>query len=153
MVTIVCADGNSANKGLNGLNGVSPPKSLKPPVYEINGIKILNIVNAGYGSTKWAGRSWTYQELLFSNRRLVFTGSKLYNSSRACWKCTQCVWEEDREDWNQNCSFSRDITQLQRMLRHRIPDPDGFKPRKPSVGGVKLIINRAGGNCPWVHFK
>ncbi|KAI9170785.1 hypothetical protein HJFPF1_00258 [Paramyrothecium foliicola] len=69
-LTIVAADGGDANAGLRGVH--------------------LN--SHGYGGlcdTLWNTRGWTFQEYLFSQKRLIFVNDSVR------WECPKgCFWEE-----------------------------------------------------------
>ncbi|KAF7538382.1 hypothetical protein G7054_g2951 [Neopestalotiopsis clavispora] len=81
IVTLVAASGSDANAGLPG--APCHPKKFRTPTI-INGCIISEEevpINTGIQNSVWAGRGWTFQELFFSQRLLVFS------SEQACFEC------------------------------------------------------------------
>ncbi|KAK0623882.1 heterokaryon incompatibility protein-domain-containing protein, partial [Immersiella caudata] len=77
-VTIVAAAGQDAEFGLPG---VGCTKREPQPVINMGGrVWISSLENPKHRieRSKWFSRGWTYQEGLFSRRRLIFTESQVY---------------------------------------------------------------------------
>ncbi|OCK72752.1 hypothetical protein K432DRAFT_315198, partial [Lepidopterella palustris CBS 459.81] len=84
--TIVAEEGDSAYHGITGLRGIPPPRKLSPQaIHEVSDEH--RIVELHWHSEKgwnpWYRRRWTYQESLFSRRRLYFGSSGVH------WHCVE----------------------------------------------------------------
>ena len=92
--TIVAADGEDANAGLLGIRGLSPrPRDNLCILQGPEGIVLNWPSNDGLGSSYWNLRAWTFQEYVFSRRRLIFVAGSVR------WECAEaCCWEEHTED-------------------------------------------------------
>lgn len=93
---IMAATGCGAEFGLRGLQGLglSPPRDLDLRVYELaDGEKLVakSLSQDPTAGTKYSysQRGWTFQEWLFSRRRLVFDHGPLE------WQCQCAKWQED----------------------------------------------------------
>lgn len=78
VVTIVAAAGDDPSFGLPG---VGHRRRLEQPTINLNGqiwVSSLQNPEMVIQSSKWLTRAWTYQEGLFSRRRLIFTGDQVY---------------------------------------------------------------------------
>jgi hypothetical protein len=79
-LTIIAAEGENAAYGLLGLEGISKPRILviqpRFPWYHM-------------AQTPYFKRGWTFQEYLFSKRRLIFEGQMVR------WECSRSAWSED----------------------------------------------------------
>jgi hypothetical protein len=75
-VTIIAAAGNNSDYGLPG---VSRPRKATSLV-KIGGHAFLAVQNPSTDiqTSIWYTRGWTYQEMLFSRRRLIFTDNQVY---------------------------------------------------------------------------
>ncbi|KAL8671139.1 MAG: hypothetical protein Q9168_004354 [Polycauliona sp. 1 TL-2023] len=93
--TLVAADGTDADYGLRGFRDLTAPRSLhQQPILLAAGESIMQDVRSQNMMTKerlglrpekaYYGRTWTFQEHLFSRRKLIFED----NSIR--WRC-QCM--------------------------------------------------------------
>ncbi|KAG4438243.1 hypothetical protein IFR05_006271 [Cadophora sp. M221] len=76
-VTFVAAVGSDANIGIPGILGVSEPRGARSRPGE-------DLVK----DSEWYKRGWTFQELAFSKRRLIFTPNDVI------WECSQTMWRE-----------------------------------------------------------
>jgi hypothetical protein len=89
-VIIIDEEGKNPRHGLRGLHGVSRPRHLPQRVCELR--EGLNIVESRRpqraGQSIWAQRGWTFQEHLFSNRRIIFYEGTVR------WECNCGVWYE-----------------------------------------------------------
>ena len=99
-VTIFAKDGTSADAGLQGIKGTSDPRQI-PGDQTVNQLAAgLSLVRASPGliegldppvhlkSCVWNTRAWTYQESVFSRRRLVFFNGLI------SWQCAHAHWSE-----------------------------------------------------------
>ena len=91
-VTIIAASGEDAEYGLRGLQGVSKAKELKQRWVEFGDAeKATSPQFEPYHVplTPYFKRGWTFQEYLFSKRRLIFEEQSMR------WECNRCAWRED----------------------------------------------------------
>jgi hypothetical protein len=89
-LTIVAADGEDAAHGIRGIKSVSYPRSILQPVCKLsNGIKAIQRQETDIKRTCWSNRGWTFQESLFSKRKLLFFGGSVK------WECLCDSWYED----------------------------------------------------------
>ncbi|KAE9982747.1 hypothetical protein BLS_005489 [Venturia inaequalis] len=95
IVTIVAADGEDADYGLRGFEGLSQKRDLDLDALAVDFGKEYKLVNTdiGYGEGKWAcspyfKRAWVFQEYNFSKRRLVF------HNQMVRWECCCSKWQE-----------------------------------------------------------
>lgn len=88
-LTIVAADSSDADSGLRGLRGLSGPRN-NPCIFEWpDGTRLNWPGTGGLSCSVWNERGWTFQEYLFSRRRLIFVAESVR------WECrTECSWEE-----------------------------------------------------------
>ncbi|KAF2134464.1 HET-domain-containing protein [Dothidotthia symphoricarpi CBS 119687] len=93
--TIIAADGVDANYGLRGFKGLTAPRKVWQTPIQLAGLEqIMTAVptrefREAHGPSSYYERAWTYQENLFSKRRLIFENGIIQ------WRC-QCVhWFED----------------------------------------------------------
>jgi len=92
--TIVAAAGNSAAAGLPGLPGSSQARGLTQDIFDWQGLQVRKECLSKWSwlqSSAWLARGWTFQEYLFSPRRLVF------NSGSVRWDCPSMSWIEELE--------------------------------------------------------
>jgi len=80
---IVAAAGKDPN---HGLPGVSLPRHRSKPVCRLDGMTVTLFRDDGsllhdIGKSRWAERGWTFQEILFSRRRLYFTDTRCYTNA------------------------------------------------------------------------
>ena len=90
VLTIVAADGESANVGLGGVERGS--RHIRQVSEEIQpDIRVMLPLPSPLhlSSSIWAQRAWTFQEQLFSRRIVYFTGDQIY------WWCHNCFASED----------------------------------------------------------
>ncbi|PMD38763.1 HET-domain-containing protein [Hyaloscypha variabilis F] len=91
-LTIIAAEGEDAEHGLLGLKDISKPRELKERWINFGDTeKVISpqfpwfhIANAPYFN-----RGWTFQEYLFSKRRIIFEDGMVR------WECSRCKWSED----------------------------------------------------------
>lgn len=92
-LTIIASDGVDADSGLPGLEGYTAPRHAVQKVHMLRpGIEIVESIGPTPGlfaePTKWSTRGWTYQEYVFSQRRLLFEGGWVR------WICACDTWCE-----------------------------------------------------------
>lgn len=94
-VTIIAAQGGDADSGLRGVARYgSKPQRTHQDVFSVGSEKVVNRIfdfryTRKWKLENWYSRGWTYQEDLFSGRRLVFE----IDSVR--WECFRCALVED----------------------------------------------------------
>ncbi|PVH74323.1 HET-domain-containing protein, partial [Cadophora sp. DSE1049] len=77
IVTFVAAVGKDANAGIPGIHGISEPRDGRTQREE-------DLVK----DSEWYKRGWTFQELAFSQRRMIFTPNDVI------WECSFTMWRE-----------------------------------------------------------
>lgn len=129
-VTIVAADGCDASHGLRGLKGVSKPRSIQQRVYSLGKVKFAERSFPPYvpfpsyyrshnPTNIWQARGWTFQESLFSRRRLIFEADCVR------WECAKGRFlEEDKpHHWRKPELNAKDhLQEFQSLLRAPYPD-------------------------------
>lgn len=91
-LTIIAAEGENAEHGLPGLKGISKPRELKDRWMNFG--ETEKVIKPRFpwfhlAQTPYFKRGWTFQEYLFSKRRLIFEGQMVR------WECSRCAWSED----------------------------------------------------------
>lgn len=127
-VTIMAVQGEHANSGLRGFRGISEPRYLRQVVHLLtDGVTAIqtpvegNHYELASKHSVWATRAWTYQEYLFSRRKLIFDGDSLR------WECATAIWSEHVE-WPPNLRPRyNEIKRCQSMFESPIPDFHGFQ--------------------------
>lgn len=120
-LTIVAADGADAEAGLSGLKGISAPRSNPCILTWPDGTQLNWPSEGGISNTTWNTRGWTFQEYLFSRRRLVFVAESVR------WECRKtCFWEEHREAGDpptseSHAAYDNDVTAVRMASLARIP--------------------------------
>lgn len=89
LFTIVAADGTDANHGIPGIRGVSTARKLPPAVPLTSRLRLRPRVSVNILSSPWGSRGWTFQEHLFSRKKLVFVHGSVQ------WICQECRCFED----------------------------------------------------------
>lgn len=125
-LTIIAMQGKNANSGLKGLHEISTPRSLKKVIHKfVRGMTVIQHPVRGkfpYSRSQdsvWNTRAWTFQEHLFSRRRLIFD----HDSIR--WECAGAVWQKYAE---RSTRFNATdlITYFQSLIGARVPDFHAF---------------------------
>ncbi|KAH7055744.1 heterokaryon incompatibility protein-domain-containing protein [Macrophomina phaseolina] len=92
-MTIVAAQGEDANFGLRGVKGVSQPRKLPDEIHTLrDGTQVMSYGDGWFSRlmpTKYSYRAWTFQEYLFSRRKIIFKDDSVY------WECGVASWEEE----------------------------------------------------------
>ncbi|KAH3943321.1 hypothetical protein HBI56_128550 [Parastagonospora nodorum] len=92
-LTIIAAAGGGPDHGLPGING-TPRRQRYSRVVKSTGQEIVSIdVSREIQTSTWNTRGWTYQEMVLSRRRLVFTATQMY---------FQCNAVSDMETFSSN---------------------------------------------------
>jgi hypothetical protein len=81
-VTIIAGNGWDANHGLRGIQGVTEPRQLSP--FLKNSFRD----NLQPYSGIWYSRGWTFQEMIFSPRKIMF------QYRLVIWECSENSWHE-----------------------------------------------------------
>lgn len=103
-VTILAADGDSAESGLPGVRE-TPRKVRQSPASLKAGLKIMQIqsLDRHLNQSIWASRGWTFQEQYLSRRIIAFV------SGLAFFRCRERVWSEETwTDRNPELHLSND---------------------------------------------
>ncbi|KAI0423736.1 HET-domain-containing protein [Xylaria sp. FL1042] len=90
-ITIVAADGDNADDGLRGLQGMSGPRSVRQVAHSLGqGVRLIETYGPStvQSQSTWQTRAWTFQEGLFSRRMITFQAGWVR------WMCHGAVWEE-----------------------------------------------------------
>ncbi|KAE8451422.1 hypothetical protein EG329_004051 [Mollisiaceae sp. DMI_Dod_QoI] len=94
-ITIIAAQGEDANYGLRGLRGVSHPRKRSRHVFKpAKGYEIVLAapkLRPRPSHSQWSKRGWTFQEQIFSRRRLIFENDSIE------WHCSCSTFPEDVE--------------------------------------------------------
>ncbi|KAH6961895.1 heterokaryon incompatibility protein-domain-containing protein [Ilyonectria sp. MPI-CAGE-AT-0026] len=95
-VTIVAAQGSDASHGLRRLAGSTSSGELVQQFFQVrdseNVVERIFDPEPDYGQQNtWHTRAWTFQELLFSTRFLIF------DKDSVRWDCPSSAWFEDVE--------------------------------------------------------
>lgn len=88
-LTIISAQAADAWHGLRGLGNISKPRSLHLRTVFAGGYRFVERLEYTTGLMPWCRRGWTFQEALFSPRRLIFSDDSVQ------WSCGAVVWTED----------------------------------------------------------
>ena len=90
-VTVIAAFGDTAQAGLPGVRPSSRLFIQEPFIKD--GTTFIPSFSTGgtsyIGDNSWDTRGWTFQETLFSSRKLIFTAEQIY------WECQSAFWCED----------------------------------------------------------
>lgn len=95
-MTLVVTDGDAMDE-IPGLKSISEPRGVQQLCFPwLDGDKIvlrnIPILQHTSGCSPYFDRGWTFQEWLFSKRRLVFANKQVH------WKCACATWHEDQID-------------------------------------------------------
>ncbi|KAI3329073.1 HET-domain-containing protein [Xylariaceae sp. AK1471] len=92
VLTIVAEDGQNADHGIRGVKGVSRPRSYVQTLFNLAGGETVVFAKKNgepsSGIHNYHNRMWTFQEYLFSKRRLIFS------SGPVIWECNKARWLE-----------------------------------------------------------
>ncbi len=100
LLTIIAAEGSDAQHGIAGLRGISQPRSCSQRKFDLDGTgQLIEVPWPCLSNRRWFSRGWTFQEHIFSHRRLIF------GDYRVRWECKEESWQED-VDYNVSPSAS-----------------------------------------------
>jgi heterokaryon incompatibility protein (HET) len=117
--TIIAACGSDPNHGLPGVGSRSRPFKKEKVLGSWIFSEISTLPRKAVGSSCWNSRGWTYQEALFSRRRLVFMDEQVLFE---CWTLT---WlESSTVAYSHNDYPSHDLIDL-----HMTPGKTYTRPR------------------------
>ncbi|KAK8070714.1 HET-domain-containing protein [Apiospora hydei] len=93
ILTIIAKDGQDAEHGLRGLQGLSSPRSTTQLVVPLAAGERVVMMKTDFEYPKasmfdYDERMWTFQEQVFAKRRLTFT------NGRVEWLCSCAEWHE-----------------------------------------------------------
>ncbi|KAI3397266.1 hypothetical protein diail_11065 [Diaporthe ilicicola] len=90
ILAIVAGDGKHADYGILGIKGVSEPRKLSEPTLSLTSrLALRPRVMDNLRSAPWSSRGWTFQEHVFSRRKLIFVHGSVQ------WICQGCHCFED----------------------------------------------------------
>ncbi|KAM5353580.1 hypothetical protein ACJ41O_000230 [Fusarium nematophilum] len=94
-LTIIAADGQDAEHGLLGLEGISSPRTTNQLVLPLAGDERIAFMRSDYSRREpsifdYDERMWTFQEKVFAKRRLTF------GSGYVTWRCNCAGWSENQ---------------------------------------------------------
>jgi hypothetical protein len=90
-ITIMAHQGEDVNYGLRDLRGISLPRQISQEWFKVqNGYEMIQLCKPKKIYT-WFQRGWTYQEVLFSRRKLTFSNDMIF------WDCPCSSFQEDLE--------------------------------------------------------
>ncbi|KAF2240970.1 HET-domain-containing protein [Trematosphaeria pertusa] len=122
-VTILAVQGKHANSGLRGFRGISEARNLHQSLHCLE--KELRVIQfpiepsqleLGSHEPVWGTRGWTYQEHLFSRKRLIFDGDSVR------WECAAAIWREHVELSLDLKPHHNDIIRCQSLFKASVPD-------------------------------
>ncbi|CAG8949490.1 hypothetical protein HYFRA_00007720 [Hymenoscyphus fraxineus] len=96
--TIIAAVGKDANHGLRGFKNLTAPRKRRQVAIQLEGSEKLILDNSTRPSgrtwdmtqyTSYYDRGWTFQEFVFSRRRMIFQNEGIM------WECQCSSWHED----------------------------------------------------------
>lgn len=132
--TIVAADGTNADSGLKGLRGITNPRD-NPCVFDWpDGTQVVWPSKGGLRGSEWDRRGWTFQEYVFSRRRLIFiAGSVRWECREACF-CEEHHIPADAPTEETSAAYERDVVPIRMASLSKIP---AF----PSVESFKTLVS------------
>ena len=92
VLTIIAGEGEDAEYGLLGLKGISKPRELNQKWKKFgNKEKVITarFPWSHHPNAPYFQRGWTFQEYLFSKRRLIF------DKQSVRWECSHSKWSEE----------------------------------------------------------
>lgn len=89
LLAIVAAQGDDGDFGLRGISQTSGPRALdERKVHNVGKLRLLEVSKGLYRDSKWRTRGWTFQESIFSTRKIIFDADMVH------WQCSH-TWLED----------------------------------------------------------
>lgn len=117
-LTIIAASSSSC--GIAGISGVTEARRLYQTIHDFGEREIaeisdeLDVPGSTSVPSRWASRGWTFQENLFSPRKLIFSKDTIR------WECEKATWIEDQATLNEEESTATDPEA--KVFLHKIPD-------------------------------
>jgi Heterokaryon incompatibility protein (HET) len=130
-LTIIAADGDDANYGLRGLRGISKPRILDQKVHTLTSrLRVIEqpLVYDGKGRHN----RWTFQENIFSTRRLRFQGQMVH------WECDVDEWDEDKHQVKRNNNDIDNLRYLSAVFTISYPSISGYRELVQAYGNREL---------------
>jgi hypothetical protein len=128
-LTIITACGKDPSYGLPGIRNKRNNKTRTARFGGVNFIVPLWESPGRVQNSKWNTRAWTYQEAVFSRRRLVFLDDQVY------YDCQSTHWYES---WKPPSMLLNDrISKLSRGHAHRLPQ--GYKANMTQLQAISYI--------------
>ncbi|KAI1771684.1 heterokaryon incompatibility protein-domain-containing protein [Hypoxylon cercidicola] len=115
LVTIIAMDTDS-QEGIPGLRGISSSRKINQKVVPFGKEQI--VMRNTYGQLMnpdipYSHRGWTYQEYMYSRRRLLFNQKELH------WECSCSTWHEEMIF---GAEVDKYIDDTKRIIRYGFPD-------------------------------
>jgi len=106
----------------------------------------------------WSTRAWTFQEDMFSNRRLIFGAGSVR------WECTRATWQEDREETLDSSGaagvqfLSKPILKTKDIFAAPFPDFKEYNNlvaeyKRRKLGSVSDMLNAFSGIMTVLEYK
>lgn len=138
-MTLVVTDGDAMDE-IPGLESISQPRDIHQQVFPWLGgenIVIRNrpVLQHTRGCSPYFDRGWTFQEWLFSKRRLIFANKQIH------WKCACATWHEDQIDVPGDVDTARN--DVSAFLRDTFMDTESgqYPPRVPSIERLGTVLS------------
>ena len=134
ILTIIAAQGDNANHGICGIKEVQYCRPLQRSrhIYDVDGL--FSLVDCpcdnDLSTTVWARRGWTFQEAIFSSRRLIFTNQGV------SWECDKGVRFEGVDPYFEHHALIQTDHPSSSVLRLNITGM-----RWPDLHGYATIVN------------
>lgn len=105
-MTLVVTDGDAMDE-IPGLKFISQPRGFLQKVFTWRSgdniiVRQLPTLQHKRGCSPYFDRGWTFQEWLFSKRRLIFANKHVH------WKCACATWHEDQIDMQGDVDTPKD---------------------------------------------
>ncbi|GAP91509.1 putative heterokaryon incompatibility protein [Rosellinia necatrix] len=135
-LNIIAEAGRGADHGIRGVRGVSRPRSVAQTRVRLGGETLVSLEGEA-AARRWRPpsehdyhrRMWTFQEYLFSRRRLVFGGA-----GTAAWECGRARWVEHLRP------HAADDARDHHRREARDPVGRGLASRMPSLHDLGAIV-------------
>ena len=117
--TIIAACGSNAD---SGLPGISNPRKFDQAIFQVGrNFKLASQrgIHKHRNST-WNTRAWTFQENLFSRRRMIFDEESVH------WECSNGFWFEDVRQLDTPSTHKPEETKSQNKISGNFPDSTGL---------------------------
>jgi hypothetical protein len=135
-ITLIAADGENNQYGLRGLEGISKPRRLKQEVVTFGGGErcVEHIFPLDCSSSAlYYQRGWTFQERIFSKRRLYFEKRSVR------WECSCSSWYEDLEFGDRR--DQSDVRAWQRSFSKSYPCLNTYAEMVQKLSGLNFSHN------------